>query len=193
MGNEYELKFRANGQQLEAIRQAIPGPEETLAMETTYYDTPDGQLSARYLTLRRRLENGRAVCTLKAPAGALGRWEWEVACEQIEDALLELCKLSGRLELLSLTAEGLVAVCGARFTRVAKALTLGDTAAELALDAGLLLGGGRESPLCEVEVELKSGSREAVAAFAGYLQQAYGLEPEHKSKFRRALALYKGE
>ena len=193
MGIEYELKFRATKQQQAAIRQAFPGETQTISMETTYYDTPTGQLSARWYTLRRRLENGVSVCTLKAPAGDLGRGEWEVSCNSIEGSLLELCKLSRKPELLVLTAEGLIPVCGARFTRIAQALTLGDTTAELALDEGVLMGGGKEIPLCEVEIELKSGSRETVLAFAKQLQQDYGLVAEHGSKFRRALALYKGE
>ena len=193
MGIEYELKLRATPAQLEAIRRDIPGEEQTIAMQTTYYDTPTGQLSARKYTLRRRLENEQSVCTLKTPAGSLGRAEWEVACEDIHKALFELCKLTQSSELLTLTAEGLLPVCGARFTRITKLLTLGDTTAELALDLGVLTGGGKEIPLCEVEVELKSGSREAVAAFANKLRQTYGLVPEQGSKFRRALALYKGE
>ena len=64
---------------------------------------------------------------------------------------------------------------------------------ELALDRGVLLGGGKEIPLCEVEVELKSGAPEDAVAFAETMAKDFGLRPEHKSKFRRALALSKGE
>ena len=64
---------------------------------------------------------------------------------------------------------------------------------ELALDAGILMGGGQEIPLCEVEVELKSGSVQLCDTFAKMLASRFGLQPEPHSKFRRALALYKGE
>jgi inorganic triphosphatase YgiF len=40
---------------------------------------------------------------------------------------------------------------------------------------------------------LKSGSEEAVVAFAAKLSQQYGLRPEKKSKFRRAMELAEGE
>ena len=60
---------------------------------------------------------------------------------------------------------------------------------ELALDRGVLLGGNQEEPLCEVEVELKSGPEAAAVAFAALLADKFGLIPEEKSKFRRALAL----
>ena len=45
----------------------------------------------------------------------------------------------------------------------------------------------------EVEVELKSGTPEMTRNYALHLAARSGLEPEKKSKFRRALALAKGE
>lgn len=189
MGFEFEIKFRATPQQLQALRSAFSEPEQHFAMETTYYDTPEGDLSARAYTLRRRMENELSVCTLKTPAGELGRGEYELRCDCIEDAIPELCKLSGIAELPALAQKGLICVCGAKFDRIAKMLTLPECVVELALDLGVLTGGGRAEPLCEVEVELKSGSQAAALAFARQLAADYGLQPETKSKFRRALAL----
>jgi inorganic triphosphatase YgiF len=60
---------------------------------------------------------------------------------------------------------------------------------EIALDLGVLRGGEKEIPLCEVEVELKSGSQDAAVAFAEALAEKYALVPEPKSKFARAAAL----
>ena len=80
-------------------------------------------------------------------------------------------------------------ICGARFPRLAKTLTLPDCTVELALDAGALMGGGRTEPLCEVEVELKSGSADAAEAFAAELARTFSLSPESRSKFARARAL----
>lgn len=193
MGIEFEIKFRATAAQQLALRGAYPGTEQTIAMETTYYDTPAGALAQRWYTLRRRMEDDRSVCTLKTPVDGFGRGEFEVDCTSIEDAIPELCKLSGITELPVLVKDGLVPVCGAKFARIAKTLTFPDATLELALDSGILTGGGKEIPLCEVEVELKSGSREAALLFARQIAAAYGLVPEKKSKFRRALALAKGE
>ena len=122
-----------------------------------------------------------------------GRGEFEVDCPCIEDAIEILCKLSGVAELPALVSAGLTPVCGAKFTRIAKTLTVDDTTVELALDRGILTGGGRQIPLCEVEVELKSGNRNTALAFAQLLAGKFGLQQEKKSKFRRALALAKGE
>ena len=193
MGIEFELKYGAKPQQLSAIRQALDGKEEIYQMQTTYYDTPAGSYSAKKCTLRRRLENQRSVCTLKTPDQGHGRREWEVECGSIEEAKEKLCRLGAPREILDLAHEGLVPICGARFTRIAKTLCWEGAQLELALDEGILTGSGREMPLCEVEVELKEGSQESCLAFARELSRRFGLQLEQNSKFRRALALYKGE
>ena len=193
MGREFELKYRATLHQQQAIRAAFDGPWKEISMATAYYDTPTGELSRRKWTLRRRLEGTRSVCTLKTPDAGFGRREFEVECGDIHRAIDELCKLEGSYLLKQVCAEGLTEVCSARFTRQVLALTEQDLTVELALDRGVLQGGGRELPLEEAEVELKEGSEEAVLAFGQALQTRFGLEPEPKSKFRRALELAKGE
>lgn len=193
MGAEYELKFRICPDVLQSVYTTFPARWQTVQMQTIYYDTPSGSLSARRWTLRRRLENGSSVCTLKTPGKDNFRGEWETEAVAIEAAISELCKLSSSAELASLCAEGLVPICGARFTRKAGLFRLLNCSVEIALDEGILMGGGRETPLCELEVELKEGSREAADTFAAQLAQIYGLQPEPRSKFARALALYKNE
>ena len=190
MGVEYELKYRANADCLESVFTTFPARWQTIAMETTYYDTPDHSLSEKKYMLRRRLENGTSVCTLKTPGKGAQRGEWEVECDSVTAAISELCKLGAPVDLPDLCAEGLIPICGARFTRRAGTFTLRDCVLELALDQGILFSGKKEVPLCEIEVELKSGSQEAVDAFARQLAEIYDLKPERKSKFARALALY---
>ena len=192
MGIEYELKFRATRQVQTAILAAVPGEDQHFSMQTVYYDTPSGQLSQRHYTLRRRMENDRSICTLKAPA-AVGRGEWETECDCIENAVEMLCKLGAPTDLPQLVSQGLIAVCGARFQRIARTVRLESCTVELAIDEGVLTGGDRKQPLCEVEIELKDGSIDACNRFAQSLAAQFRLQPESKSKFRRALDLYKGE
>ena len=193
MGSEYERKYRADAACQQAIAKSYPGRWEQIAMQTTYYDTPSGALSARHYTLRRRLENGVSVCTLKAPGKGKARGEWEVQSDEITAAISMLCKLGCPQDLPDLCREGLIPVCGAEFTRKALTLELPGCTAELALDRGRLFGGNKAQALCEVEIELKAGGQEALDAFAGSFAAKFGLQPEHRSKFARALALYKGE
>ncbi len=193
MGVEFELKFSAQPEQQEAIFGAFPGDYATFDMETTYYDALDSALSERHITLRRRFENGESVCTVKTPTSGYGRGEWDCRCDKIEDAIPELCKLGAPEELLAFTAGGVTPICGAKFFRRALLVEFAGAELELALDKGVLMGGGKEVPLCEVEVELKSGAEDAAVEFGVILARRFGLIPQKKSKFRRALALAKGE
>ena len=188
MGKEFELKFAATPAQQEKVA-ALYGPFAEIAMETTYYDTENRDFSTRKMTLRRRFENGLSVCTLKAPLGANSRREFEVEAPDIQSAIPGLSQASGWKELEKITNSGLHPICGARFTRRAATLTLEDCTLELALDAGVLTAGERRIPLCEIEVELKTGTEAAAAAFAQQLSLQFGLQTEPKSKFRRAMDL----
>ena len=190
MGQELELKYRATPEALAAIRSAFPGDYTEIRMETTYYDAPDGSLSARRWTLRCRRENDAYVCTLKTPTADPGiRGEWELACGDIEKAIPLLAEASGLGELLTLTAGGIVPTCGARFTRFALPVALESGTAELALDQGVLLNGSKELPFAEMELELKSGDPEALTATAQVIAHRFGLKYEKKSKFARARML----
>ena len=192
MGREFELKYRCTAEAFAAI-QAAYAEFTPIEMETTYYDTFDGRLSNLHWTLRRRMENGKSICTLKTPAPDGSRREWEVECGSIMGAIPALCQAGAPMELMRLSISGLGAVCGAKFTRLAKTLELPGATVELALDRGVLTGGGREMQLQEVEVELKAGSDNAAIAFAKLLMEQYHLIPEQRSKYRRALGLARGE
>ena len=189
MGSEYELKYRADEACLKSVFTTFPARWQTITMETTYFDTPSGSLSARKYMLRTRLENGVSICTLKTPAAGGGRGEWETEGEEILSAIPELCRLGAPEQLPVLVAGGVEPVCGARFTRMVRLVEAPDCTVELALDQGILLGSGRETDLCEVEVELKSGSEAAAAVFAEALAARFSLTGEPRSKYRRALAL----
>ena len=188
MGREFELKFRSDADKIASIKEKY-GDFTTISMETTYYDTPDRKLSERHCTLRRRMENETSVCTYKYPHKDGGRGEWEVEAASIEEGIIKLCDAGAGPELLYATVAGLVEVCGARFTRLAAPLEVPGATVELALDQGVLLGNGKELPFAEVEVELKEGTDEAAIAFAKALAEEFGLVPEGKSKFARAMAL----
>ena len=168
---------------------------QTLQMATIYYDTPDKKLSQRCWTLRLRQENEKFVATIKTPAEGKNkaRGEWSVESCRIQDALPLLIEAGAPAELADLTAgEQLIPICSARFTRRAADVAFADgTVCELCGDSGMLTGGMKEEALCEIEVELKSGSAETAEAFAQELQTRFDLQEEPRSKFARAAALAK--
>lgn len=188
MGKEFELKYQANPQVLQEIQKKF-GDFSPIIMETTYLDTPDRALNVRKWMLRLRRENEKVLCTVKTPLPGGRRGEWETEKASVEEALPELLSLGAPKELERLLEGGVEAVCAARFTRLAKLITLEQTQVELALDSGVFLAGNREQPFWELEVELKNGEEKDAVVFAQNLAEAYHLAPEPKSKLQRALAL----
>lgn len=184
MATEFELKYCCTPEDQARIQAAFPGEWTETPMATTYFDTPDGQLSLRRWTLRHRREGDRDICTLKTPGRDNVRGEWETECADLPAALPTLEADSG-----CALPRQLVPVCGARFTRLTQLLELEGCTAELALDCGVLTAGAREMALCECELELKAGAAEALTAFAADFQEKFVLTPEPKSKFARAKAL----
>ena len=188
MAREFELKYAATEQDLEILKRKYPHLHP-ITMETTYYDNPRGALGGLHWTLRRRMENGISVCTLKVPGEGFGCGEWETECDNIRSAIDRLAAMDAPADLAPLCAEGLEEICGARFTRLAGYLDYQNCTVELALDQGVFLGGGKEEPFWVVEVELKKGSEDDAMAFGETLAREMGLKPEPRSKIARARAL----
>ena len=188
MGREFELKYQATPETIAAI-QAKFGEFTPISMETTYFDTEDLALRKRKWTLRRRLENGKSGCTVKTPLPDGSRGEWETESTDLAAGVEALCAMGAPKEISDYVNQGVTPFCGAKFTRLAKTIALPGGSVELALDEGILLGGGRELPFAEVEVELKSGEDSVASAFAGKLAAEFDLIEQPKSKLARAMAL----
>lgn len=189
---EYEVKLAVPKQELmekilqdERISGTMAEPIRKIAMETTYYDAPDGSLGQKKWTLRRRMENHTPVVTLKTPTDRPEyRNEWEVEGTDVLGAIPALIEQGAPEELRELRS--LVPVCGAKFVRRAVMLQLEGCVAELALDAGILFRGERQGLIQELELELKDGDPAAMLRLGDDLCHTYGLREESKSKFWRA-------
>ena len=188
MGREFELKFRADGEKIAAIREKYRD-FTPISMETSYYDTPDLKLAMHHWTLRRRMENDVSVCTFKRPRADGSRGEWEVEAASIMEGVRKLCQAGADWELMGIASGGLMETCGARFTRLAATLEIPGGKVELALDQGVLLGRGKELAFAEVEVELKEGADSVARDFAEALAEEFSLTEEPESKFARAMTL----
>lgn len=189
MATEFELKYLATQEAVKRILADFPGGS-LITMTTTYYDTVDAALSKRKWALRHRQEGTAQVCTLKTPGtDELTRGEWECICDNISEAIPILAEASGLEELIPITRIGITATCGAQFQRIGIPVRIGDSTAELAVDQGVLVNREKTMPLCECEVELKSGDPEDILRFSKDFAVKYGLTPESRSKFVRAKAL----
>ena len=184
MGRELEFKFRLTDAGYDCLRREF-GPLAETRMETAYYDTPSRSLGAAGVTLRRRLENGVSIVTLKTRLPDGSRGEWETEAPTVEAGLPALTAQGAPVPGM----EDLTEICSARFTRLSRLLFYPGGAAELALDKGVLAGKTEEAPLLEAELELKEGPDGPFGAFALQFAREHSLEEEPKSKFARARRL----
>ena len=171
------------------------GPAAITGMHTVYYDTPDRILRREKVTLRLRKEGTRSVCTLKTGStGADGlsrRLELEREAADLPSglaALLVLPELPEDLRPL-LRSGKLEPTCGARFVRKEALVTTDNVVFALSHDIGELYAGENTEPLSEIELELRSGSPEALVAAARRLMAVYELPYCPDSKQKRAAAL----
>lgn len=166
-------------------------PLRRLKMETVYYDDPAHILSAHGWTLRLRWENGRGVCTFKGRASGLSRLELETAAETAEEGARQLALLP---ELppqarTALRAERFLPVCGASFVRQVQKRQTEELTFFLSWDEGWLFRGEHSVPFTEAELELCSGTEQALSALAEEYRRRFGLAVCSRSKQQRAMAL----
>ncbi|MBI2381980.1 MAG: CYTH and CHAD domain-containing protein [Gammaproteobacteria bacterium] len=201
MANELELKLAVTPERLRELK-AHPllqaralGPAMSRLLDNTYYDTPGGALLRARIGLRIRVQDGAYIQTLKTAGSALGglhsRQEWEVALPAPE---LDLGRFPDEALAPVLREPAVLAelrpVFSTRFTRHSQDLRLAEGGvAELALDEGEVLAQGRSTPLCELELELKSGAPHELFALARELAGSVPMSVANLSKAQRGYAL----
>jgi len=196
---EIEIKFGPVNRETAARIFADPalalGPVAITGMHTVYYDTPDRALRREQITLRLRKEGPRSVCTLKTgtigPDGVARRVELEQEAPDILSGAAGLLVMPGLPEEVRpyLRTGQFVATCGARFVRKEAEAVLEDVTFVLSHDQGALYAGDKTEPLSEIELELRTGTPEALVREARRLAEVYGLQLCPDSKQKRAAAL----
>lgn len=199
MGTELEWKYavpESSGLDeilvWQEIQQRMLETPRHYHMQSDYYDTPDLRFSRARITIRRRMENEVSVVCVKAPLSNASdphlRGEWELEDGDLLHALPRLVALGAPCEILESAC--LHSLWRADFLRRAVLLRLDDgSTAELALDHGTLSGPASSVPLCELELELKTGKPDVARAFVAAIAAHFGLEIQPLSKFARAKAL----
>jgi CHAD domain-containing protein len=160
----------------------------------TYLDTRDRTLLAAGYALRKRRQPERIVITLKGLGGV------DHAVHRREEYETELpsdtpppdwpsCELRERL-LALIGQRRLEPLFDLRQTRLVRTLEHdGREVAELSIDDVHLIVEDREQSYRELEVELTpSGTEEDLSVVTAVLGDGWGLRPEPRSKFERAMA-----
>ena len=164
-----------------------------------YFDTPDQLLRQQGAVLRLRRVGGDAnpqwLQTLKtaaSDASALsrrGEWETAVAGQALEQDALRGTHWS-EIDADGSLFERLVPSFVTRFERTLWLVRRRDgSVVEVALDIGQVEAGGRQSPICELELELKAGLPSALFEIAREMARTLAVLPANLSKAQRGFLL----
>ncbi len=167
-----------------------------LEMEAMYYDTADNLIARCHGGLRLRRENEtRVVCLKLAAESGFGgarkaREEYECTAPDIRTGIQNLPAAGAPQDICDcLLQANLIELGRTAFTRFWFLLSYQGCTCELAFDYGKLTRNGRVGPICEMELELKSGSEADFDALAVQLQQEFDLKPQPLSKLARMMRL----
>lgn len=199
---EVELKLAATPEALQQVRGSAlarsSGRPVRKNLDTVYYDTADRRLARRRAALRVRRSGNRYIQTLKTEGvlvGALAaRGEWESPIRGPDPDLSVITDPDARAVLGVILPGDLAPVFATRFTREARLLDVGGDSepaaqVELALDEGRIETLSRNEPICELELELKSGDARALFGLARRLVTEVPLSIAVRSKAARGYAL----
>jgi triphosphatase len=175
------------------LRKLKQGPRRTRWQVSTYFDTDDFRLERERAALRVRQIGTRRIQTLKLAAapedGVIARREWE--CEVAGDLpdLRDIDDRHVRKLLDGDIADRLSPIFVTEIKRSTMPLVLDGSAIELAVDVGQIKTERGSIPVCEAELELKSGRVETVYKLAQELNRRVPLTIEPLSKSERGYAL----
>jgi inorganic triphosphatase YgiF len=201
---ELELKLQVPAERRTAVRAALGGaPLQRIHLQAQYHDTPDGLLASHGFSLRLRREGERWVQALKGRTGdAARREEHEVDLgEQPGEAppWLDLARHAdtrvGRALRKHLKGAGdpsLGVVYRTDIWRCSRLLDCDGSLIEAAFDEGVILAGDERRPVCELELELKSGEPAVLFATAADWCERHRLWLDIISKGQRGQLLAQG-
>ncbi len=166
-------------------------------LSNTYFDTDDLALTRQQVAVRERRIGEQTLLTVKTAghsvAGLSRRREWEAPSQPgafefralVDDAVLA--------DALAHIADRLVPVFTTDFERLSWRIRQAGSDVEIALDRGVIeatrQGRTVRQPICELELELKSGDASALTTLAAQLASAISLTPLDESKAARGYAL----
>ncbi|WP_447952568.1 CYTH and CHAD domain-containing protein [Sphingopyxis chilensis] len=169
MADEIELKLELSPSAAVAIEASglLPGGSTRARQSSIYFDTPDHALDRAGVSLRIRKSEGKRVQTIKAAgastAGLFARSEWERAVMDDIPVFDAATSLPNSLDDCIDTIAPIFEVGGDRRSWI---IAEGDATIEVVLDRGDVAAGDRQSSICEIELELKSGAPSALFALA---------------------------
>lgn len=197
MPREFELKFDLATDALSQLKAESPfrsalGGARPKKLTSVYFDDSKRTLQKAGLILRVRRTGRRYLQTIKSsPDGAMvDRSEWEVDVEGPDPDLSAAAgtPLEPLLQKKSVR-NGLAPVFSTTVQRLSTLVANEGSVVELSVDVGTVAAGPRSAPLCELELELKTGEVARVFDVARTLNEMAPLRLGVMSKSERGYAL----
>ena len=204
MVKETEIKLRVSPSALATLRrhpllnERLVGDWQTGTLYNQYYDTAARDLAAARVALRVRRDGEQFIQTLKSKGQSVAglsernEWDWSVEGGSLDLTLLDDSCWPASLATLDKLSLRPVFTTDFERTKAILRWQRGEEQVEVeaALDQGEVLADGRAEPICELELELRSGSPAALLELAVSLAADVALMPCDISKAERGYRLY---
>ncbi|MEZ8965605.1 adenylate cyclase [Vibrio breoganii] len=202
METEIELKFFVSPQFSEVLREKIPHNKilqhSSRELGNIYFDTPDNWLREHDIGMRIRRFDDVYVQTVKTSgrvvAGLHQRPEYNAEHTSDDpDVSLHPEEIWPEGRSVQELGDQLQPLFATNFTRELWLVGMADgSQVEVAFDQGVVVAGEKRSPICEVELELKSGQTDALFTLARQLCEDGGMRLGNLSKAARGYRLAQG-
>ena len=200
MATETELKLSIDPGLIETLlhHPLLQSAPKQQHLYNTYFDTDDLALTRQKVAVRERRIGEQTLLTIKTAGqsqnGFSQRLEWEGPTEPGAFNFCALVDDAALASALAALAPKLMPMFTTDFERLTWLLDVDNSLVEVALDRGAIVAqrGKRQgqTPLCELELELKSGDAAALSLLAARLQAEVALRPSDESKAARGYALF---
>lgn len=202
METEIELKFFVSQDYSEVLQEKISESKvlqhSRRQLGNIYFDTEDNWLRQHDIGLRIRRYDDVFVQTVKTSgrvvAGLHQRPEYNAEHNSNEPNLFlhpdDIWPTERSIEQLQ---EQLIPIFATDFIREQWLVSMPEgSQIEVAFDNGVVVAGEKEEPICEVELELKSGQTDALFTLARILSESGGIRLGNLSKAARGYRLAHG-
>ncbi|MCX4189531.1 inorganic triphosphatase [Methylophaga sp. OBS3] len=191
MSLEQEIKLAVSGESLDLTTldwlETKVTSRKTQSLRTDYYDTPNFKLRDMRIALRLRKVEGQWIQTVKSAGqvkdGLHQREEWDqpLLNGQFDKALLRQTPLAPIVDDAGQWQQ-LECIFSTEFTRETWDLDIDGTHVELAYDQGFVKTADDQTPIHEIELELRHGELDVLQQLSDQLKQHLPLDDNPVNK-----------
>lgn len=176
------------------IHRAKLGRARSKSLVAVYFDTPELDLCHHQTALRIRQEGTQRIQTLKRSKGGAGlvlRSELNAVTRIHTPDLSLIDAPEVRTEISELIdGKPLQPIFTTHVKRTLWDLQMPNGIVEVALDLGCIRSQGKSAPVAEIELELKSGTPQAILDLATVIAARYPIHIHDRSKAARGYCLF---